>query len=653
MIKVAKSAGFCFGVDRAVNLVLKDVEAGKPVATLGPIIHNPQLVGDLEQQGVLTVDRPEDCPPGYTLVIRSHGVPGAVYDTLISQGIPYEDATCPFVAKIHKIVAQEAQKGHRVLIAGDKNHPEVQGIAGHCLGWHRIVKDASELEKCLVQEGSFDQFVYALVAQTTFHTKEWKKCVNSIKKVCTNPVIFDTICNATALRQKEAEQLAKESDLMVVVGGRHSSNTAKLRDICSSYCRTILIETSAELAGLDLNGVHRIGVTAGASTPASIIKEVRKTMSEILNENNQIQEEELSFEEMLNQSFKSTYTGEKVTAVVTGIAPNEISVDIGTKHAGYVPLAELTDDPSAKTEDLVKVGDKLDLIVLRVNDVEGTLMLSKKRLDAIAGFEAVCDAAESGVTLSGVVTEVVKGGVLALTNGVKVFIPASQATMSRADNLEDLLKKEVEFKILEVNRQRRRAVASIKAGLKEQRKVLEDQFWSEVEIGKKYNGVVKSLTDYGAFIDLGGVDGMVHISELSWSKIKHPSQVVKVGDMLEVYVKDIDTEKKKISLGYKKNEDNPWEIMKRDYNVGDVVKVKIVSLTTFGAFAQIIPGVDGLIHISQIARERIAKPSDVLSVGQEVDVKITELDFDRKRISLSIRALLDEESAETEEVVED
>ena len=241
MIKVAKSAGFCFGVDRAVNLVLKDVEAGRPVATLGPIIHNPQLVGDLEQQGVLTVDRPEDCPPGYTLVIRSHGVPGAVYDALISRGIPYEDATCPFVAKIHNIVAQEAQKGHRVLIAGDKNHPEVQGIAGHCPGWHRIVKDASELEKCLIQEGSFDQFVYALVAQTTFHTKEWKKCVNSIKKVCTNPVIFDTICNATALRQKEAEQLAKESDLMVVVGGRHSSNTAKLRDICSSYCRTILI----------------------------------------------------------------------------------------------------------------------------------------------------------------------------------------------------------------------------------------------------------------------------------------------------------------------------------------------------------------------------------------------------------------------------
>lgn len=646
MIKVAKSAGFCFGVDRAVNLVLKDVEAGKPVATLGPIIHNPQLVGDLEQQGVLTVDRPEDCPPGYTLVIRSHGVPGAVYDTLISQGIPYEDATCPFVAKIHKIVAQEAQKGHRVLIAGDKNHPEVQGIAGHCLGWHRIVKDASELEKCLVQEGSFDQFVYALVAQTTFHTKEWKKCVNSIKKVCTNPVIFDTICNATALRQKEAEQLAKESDLMVVVGGRHSSNTAKLRDICSSYCRTILIETSAELAGLDLNGVHRIGVTAGASTPASIIKEVRKTMSEILNENNQIQEEELSFEEMLNQSFKSTYTGEKVTGVVTSVAPNEVAVDIGTKHAGYIPLSELTDDPAAKATDLVQKGDKLDLIVLRVNDVEGTVMLSKKRLDAIAGFEKIAEACESGEVLEGVVTEVVRGGVLVLTNGVKVFIPASQATRSRNDNLEDLLKQPVRFKILEYNRQRRRAVGSIRAVLKDEKKALENQFWESVEVGKVYHGKVKSLTDYGAFVDLGGVDGMIHISELSWSKIKHPSQVVSVGDEVEVYVKDIDPEKKKISLGYKKAEDNPWEILKKNYEVGSVVEAKIVSLTQFGAFAQIIPGVDGLIHISQISNERINKPSDVLKVGDVVKVKITEIDFDKKRISLSIKALLNDEAEE-------
>lgn len=366
-------------------------------------------------------------------------------------------------------------------------------------------------------------------------------------------------------------------------------------------------------------------------------------MSEILRD-----QDELSFEEMLNQSFKTIDNREKVTAVVTGIAPNEISVDIGTKHAGYVPLSELTDDPNAKPEELVKVGDTLDLMVVRVNDVEGTVMLSKKRLDAIAGFEKVMNAVDTDEILEGTVVEVIKGGVLALTNGVKVFIPASQATLSRSDSLDDLLKQKVNFKILEVNRQRKRAVGSIRAVLREQRKELEDKFWQEVEIGRHYTGVVKSLTSYGAFVNLGGVDGMVHISELSWHRIKHPSEVVNVGDTVDVYIKDIDAENKKISLGFKKAEDNPWEIMKKDYAVGTVCTVKVVSMTPFGAFAQIIPGIDGLIHISQISNERVNKPSDVLSIGQEVEVKITELDTEKKRVSLSIRALNEDKKQQEE-----
>ena len=366
-------------------------------------------------------------------------------------------------------------------------------------------------------------------------------------------------------------------------------------------------------------------------------------MSEILRD-----QDELSFEEMLNQSFKTIDNREKVTAVVTGIAPNEISVDIGTKHAGYVPLSELTDDPNAKPEELAKVGDTLDLLVVRVNDVEGTVMLSKKRLDAIAGFEKVMNAVDTDEILEGTVVEVIKGGVLALTNGVKVFIPASQATLSRSDSLDDLLKQKVNFKILEVNRQRKRAVGSIRAVLREQRKELEDKFWQEVEIGRHYTGVVKSLTSYGAFVNLGGVDGMVHISELSWHRIKHPSEVVNVGDTVDVYIKDIDAENKKISLGFKKAEDNPWEIMKKDYAVGTVCTVKVVSMTPFGAFAQIIPGIDGLIHISQISNERVNKPSDVLSIGQEVEVKITELDTEKKRVSLSIRALNEDKKQQEE-----
>ena len=367
-------------------------------------------------------------------------------------------------------------------------------------------------------------------------------------------------------------------------------------------------------------------------------------MSEIINA-----PDELSFEQMLEQSLKTINSREKVTATVTSVSPNEIAVDIGTKHAGYVPLHEYTDDPNARLDELVNVGDQIELIVLRVNDVEGTAMLSKKRLDAIAGFEKVFEAETSGEILDGIVVDVVKGGVIALSNSVRVFIPASQATASRNQELESLLRQPVQFKILEVNKQRRRAVGSIRLVLKEQRKAGEEKFWAEAEVGKTYHGTVKSLTSYGAFIDIGGVDGMVHISELSWGRIKHPSEVLNVGDMVEVYIKDIDAESKKISLGYKKSEDNPWEILARDYKVGDVIKAKIVSMTPFGAFAQIIPGVDGLIHISQISHQRVAKPGDVLSIGEEVEAKITEIEFDKKRVSLSIRALLAEEPVPAEE----
>ena len=353
--------------------------------------------------------------------------------------------------------------------------------------------------------------------------------------------------------------------------------------------------------------------------------------------------EEMSFEEMLEQSFKTIYSKEKVTGLVTSVSPTEVAVDIGTKHAGYVPLNEFTDDPGAKLDELVKAGDQLELLVLRVNDVEGTAMLSKKRLDAIAGFEKVVTAEENGEILSGQIVDVVKGGIIALYEGVRVFIPASQATLSRGQELDPLRGTQVRFKILETNRQRRRAVGSIRVVLKDARKELEESFWQGVEIGKTYNGNVKSLTSYGAFVDLGGVDGMVHVSELSWSRIKDPSEVVKVGQELEVFVKDIDRDNKKISLGHKKNDQNPWELMRQQYQVGDTAKVKIVSMTPFGAFAQVVPGVDGLIHISQISNTRIGKPADVLSIGQELDARITDIDLERKRVSLSIRALLAEE----------
>ena len=659
-VTIAKTAGFCFGVRRAVDTVYRQLEEScrtesPKLYTLGEIIHNPQVVEELNDLGavaveqlpeLLTLEQTEKVP----VIIRSHGVPHSVYEAFEENGIPYVDATCPYVRQIQKIVADQPQDT-LVLVAGDAKHPEVKGIIGHCNATFVTFESAEELQKITENSPNLAKMNSVMVAQTTFNTSEWQKCVETAKKLYTKPKIFDTICKATLMRQTEAAHLAEVSDIMIVIGGRHSSNTRKLSDICSRYCKTIWVETAQELLNGQADVVcqiaagSRVGVTAGASTPVRIIKEVQKTMSEILKE------EEMSFEEMLDQSFKSTYTGEKVKAVVTSVAPNEITVDIGTKHTGYVPLAELTSDPSLKPEDIVKKGDEIELVVLRVNDVEGTVMLSKKRLDAQAGFEKVMAAAGTGEVLSGTVTDVVKGGVLAITEGVKVFIPASLSGVSKNEPLEQLLKQKVDFVIREVNEKRHRAVGSIKDVLKEQKKALEEKFWGEVEVGKRYQGVVKSLTSYGAFVDLGGVDGMVHISELSWLRIKHPSDVVKVGDVLDVYVKDIDTENKKISLGYKKTEDNPWEVLKRDYEIGSVVTAKVVSMTAFGAFAQIIPGVDGLIHISQISNERINKPQDVLTIGQEVQVQLTDIDFDKKRVSLSMKALLDDSAEEAAEEV--
>ena len=601
-IKKADSAGFCFGVNRAINIVNELLEKGIKVATLGPIIHNMEMVHELEERGCTPVKAVDELTDDTTLVIRSHGVEKSVIDSLVKRGINFEDATCPFVKKIHKIVSNTNPENDVVLIAGNKNHPEVCGIIGHC---------ASDC--------------------------------------------FDTICNATQVRQTEASQIAAESDFMVVIGDRHSSNTGKLFDICKRQCEnTVLIETAAEL---DLNKVsvaESIGVTAGASTPARIIKEVLDTMSEVKSGETNF---EPSFEEMLEESLKNFNTNERVMGTVLSIAPNEVQVDVGRKQTGFIPASELSNDPNARPEDVVKVGDVIELLIMKTNDQEGTIMLSKRRVDAQKGWEELKEKAESQEVLSGKVTEAVKGGVIVLYNGSRIFIPASQATATREESLEDLVGQDVDFRLIEVsqNGRRRRAIGSIRSVLKEQRAAQREEFWKTCEVGKRYKGVVKSLTSYGAFVDLGGVFGMIHISELSWTHIKHPSEVVNVGDTVDVYIKDINEETKKISLGFKNAEDNPWEILKNNYPEGTVVKATIVGLTTFGAFANIIPGIDGLIHISQIANKRIEKPADVLKVGDVVEAKITAIDFDKKRVSLSMRALLPEDEqapAKSEEAAE-
>ena len=656
-ITVAKTAGFCFGVNRAVNTVYELLEKGEKVCTLGPIIHNPQLVNELKERGVRIVESPEETKKDETLVIRSHGVRKAVTDKAADLGIKTVDATCPFVSKIHKIAENSGNNGRVTLIAGDPNHQEVIGIVGHCTGENYVFSNEAQLDELLNNKEKFGIKPIILVSQTTFNAEIFKKCEKKLKKVYTNAKIFDTICNATSMRQQEARELSRRNDIMIVIGGRHSSNTAKLFDVCrENCCRTYLIETASELENLSFENCGNIGVVAGASTPAGIIKEVIKTMSENLQpveEQTEVKESvQKSFDEMTDEeAFEASLSGltgdQKVCGTVIAVNPTEITVDIGRGVTGYVTADEYSQDPNAKLTEEVKAGDKLNLIIMKINDQEGTAMLSKRRYDAIAGWDDIVAAKESGEIVTGVVRDIIKGGVVAYSNNIRVFIPASQATASRGEPLEDLKGKEVSFRIIEIGRGHR-AVGSIRSVLKEQRKAAEDKIWENIAVGDRFTGVVKSLTSYGAFVDIGGVDGMVHISELSWQRIKNPSEVVLVGDTVEVYVKALDPEKRKISLGYKKPEDNPWVIFENNYKVGDTVKVTIVSMTTYGAFARIIPGIDGLIHISQIANKHVAKPQDELTVGQEVEAKIIAIDFDKKRVSLSIRALLEPEKKEEE-----
>ena len=646
-VTLAKTAGFCFGVDRAVSLVEEAVAAGKRVSTLGPIIHNRHVMDHFAAEGVRELSEPEEAAAGTTVVIRSHGVSRDVYERLSRRGVEIVDATCPFVKRIHKLVIRAEAQGRIPVIIGTPTHPEVQAIAGWC-AHPRVFEGPEALENWLREDPSHAHLPLTLVSQTTSTQNLWESCKKIIKKQCTNSEIFDTICEATENRQKEAGELARCCDAMVIVGDPMSSNTKRLAMICRQFCEDVwLVEDAGGLDVSHFSCIGSVGITAGASTPAWIIKEVNNIMSEEIKVET-AQEED--FAELLEQSIKTLNNGDKVTGIVTAIGATEIQVDLGTKHAGYIPVDDFSSDPSVKPEDVLKVGDEIEVLVVHVNDSEGTARLSKKRLEAGKAWEEIEAAAESKAVVEGLITEENKGGIVANVKGIRVFIPASQTGVPKGGDLSALVKTTVQMKITEVNRARRRVVGSIRAVTNELRKAAQEKIWAEIEVGKKYHGVVKSLTSYGAFVDIGGVDGMVHVSELSWNRIKNPAEVVKVGDEIEVFVISYDPEKKKISLGYKTPETNPWNIFMTQFHVGDVAKVKIVKLMTFGAFAEIIPGVDGLIHISQIADRRIGKPEDVLSEGMEVDAKIIDIDAENKRISLSIRALL---TASDDEAVEE
>ena len=634
---LAKSAGFCYGVERAVKLAEQTAREKGSCVMLGSIIHNANVVRELEALGARQVDDISQVRPGETVIIRSHGETRQVYQQLEALGAEVVDATCPNVRRIQRLVAGAGEEGRTPLIIGEQHHPEVLGAAS----WSEnsvIVDGPAALEAWLAEDPARRTMPLMAVAQTTYIRTLWEDCVKILKKQCTNVKISDTICDATHKRQSEAAEIAAMSDVMVVVGDRKSANTKHLTEICSARCPVVYqVERVNELKGDFLNGCSVAGLTAGASTPAGIIKEVYARMSDEIKN---MEATEESFEEMLEKSFKTLNTGEKVTGIVTAVGPTEVQVDLGCKQAGYISINELSADPNVKPEDVVKVGDEIETYIIRVNDVEGYAMLSKKRLDAVKVWEDIEKAREEKTTLEGKVTEENKGGIVVNVKGVRVFVPASQSGQPRGAELSAMIGQTVSLRITEVNRARRRVVGSIKAVTYEARQAAQAEIWENIEVGKHYTGTVKSMTSYGVFVDIGGVDGMVHISELSWSRIKNPAEVVSVGDTLDVYVISFDPEKRKISLGVKDRSCNPWDKFMETYHVGDVASVRIVKLMTFGAFAEVVPGVDGLIHISQIADRRIEKPGDVLAEGDIVDAKITAIDEEKQKISLSIRALL-------------
>lgn len=636
-VTVAKTAGFCFGVRRAVDLAEQQARQGGKIYAYGEIIHNMHEIERLEKLGVRTAYTLEDIPDGARVLIRAHGVPRDVYTRLEDKHCTIFDATCPFVRKIHSIANKESKNGQLVVILGSAGHPEVVGIQGWC-GASVVLENEAQAE-AFAEQPEMENKAISVVAQTTVNRSIWNISVGLLKKRCTNLKIFDTICKATDERQSEARLLAGASDQMIVIGDKKSSNTKRLYEISRSLCSNVLyIEDAAELTTQEPGQHQHIGITAGASTPAWIIKEVSNMMSE----ETKIETGE-DFAAMLEESFKTLNNGEKVTGTVVGISNNDVQVDLGVKHTAYIPVSELSDDPNYDVAANIHVGDEIEAVVVRVNDGEGTITLSKKRVDQLKGWETIEAAHDEHTVVEGVIVEENRGGVVATAHGVRVFIPASQTGVPKDQPMSQLVKTKQSFYITEINRQRKRVVGSIRQIQQEARKAAAEQIWNTIEIGNEYDGTVKSLTSYGAFVDIGGVDGMVHISELSWGRIKHPSEVVAVGDKVKVFVIGLDKENKKISLGYKREEDNPWNVFKSKYDIGSVAEVKILKFMPFGAFAEIVPGVDGLIHISQIADHRIAKPEDELEVGQVVEAKIIDINDEKKKVSLSIRALLEDE----------
>ena len=625
-IKVAKSAGFCFGVNRAIQHAYDNIGNGD-VFSYGPIIHNKEVTADLESKGVKIIDSFEGIEEG-TVIIRSHGVGKAVYDELGKKGLSILDGTCPFVKKIHNIVRSAHEAGKGVIIIGDPAHPEVMGINGWC-------DDSAFIIDGEYKGGLEKDVKYTVVVQTTYRKEKFEAVLNALKEDGIDAEIFNTICSATSERQTEAEKIAKEATKMFVIGDKSSSNTQKLFEICKKNCNnTFYIETIKDLVLNIFDSNDKIGVTAGASTPPAIIKEVVGTMSDIANAVDNV-EEELSFQELLDQSLVSLHTGDIVKGTVISVSGEEVNVNLGYKSDGIIPRGEYSSDPNAIPSKELQAGDEIEVFVVRVNDGDGNVLLSRKRIEAQKGMEDVQNAFTEGTPVTGKVTEVVKGGIIAVVNGVRVFIPSSQVSNRYIEDLSVYKGEELAFNIIEFDRSKRRIIGGRKALIEKEINEKKAALFASIEAGAKVEGTVSRLTDFGAFVDLGGVDGLIHISEMSWGRITNPREVLKEGQTVSAVVLDVDKEKGKISLSLKDVDSNPWNSAAEKYAVGNIVEGKVVRMVPFGAFIELEPGVDGLVHISQIANKHVVKPEDELTAGQVIKVKVLEVNVEQKKISLS------------------
>ena len=632
-VLLAKSAGFCFGVKRAVDRVYELAQTSAKIYTYGPIIHNEEVVQDLEEKGVQVINSKEELEAlkEGVVVIRSHGVGREIYELLERQGLELVDATCPFVKKIHKIVREQCEAGRRVIIVGNEHHPEVEGIKGWGNEYTLAVESLEEFENLALRPDE----KLCIVAQTTFNYNKFQDIVEIIAKKGYDITVLNTICNATEVRQTEARKVAQCSDVMIVIGDRHSSNTQKLFEICKNECKnTYYIQTLVDLDLTTFESVSRVGITAGASTPNYIIKEVHSSMAE------------LSFEQMLenDESKASIRQGEIIDGTIIGVKPDEIVVDIKYKSDGIITRNEYTNTPNVDLTELVKVGDPITVKVIKTNDGEGQVALSYKRVAAEKVNEKLEEAFNNGDILTGKVVQVVNGGLNVLYEETRIFIPASLVSDLYEKNLDKYLDQDIEFQLTEFNPKKRRIIGNRKKLIVERKAAAAKELFEKIEVGMTVEGTVKNVTDFGAFIDLGGADGLLHISEMSWGRVESPKKMFKVGDTVKAFIKDINGDK--IALSLKFDETNPWLNAEEKYAVGTVVTGKVARMTDFGAFVELEPGVDALLHVSQISREHVEKPSDALKIGQEITAKVVDFNEEDKKISLSMKALENEEPVE-------